>query len=126
MKRLLLLLFLLLFPVCAHAADYTSLSTHYSEGGNQSDKFCIIGSGQVHIGPCRVLSINFFSSTAGDLVGIYDTTAVGYQITDLEYELGISANNTNAPSIYPNAPFVNGVKVLSTNANSLTTFVFDY
>jgi hypothetical protein len=102
------------------------LATDFAQGGNPTKTRCIIGSGQIYTGPCRIISVNFYSLTAGDKIGVYDTVNAGYPITDLEFEMGISANTSSAPPYYPQAPFVNGIRVLSTNANSVTTVVFDY
>jgi len=127
MKKVwLFLAFILFFTAYAHATSIDSLKTNYAQGGNPTKIYSIIGSGQLFIGPCRLLSASMFSSTAGDIVGIYNTVDPRYPITDLEFELGISANNTNSAPINPNAPFENGIRVLATNANSITTVVFDY
>jgi len=126
LRLFLVLVLMLAFTTCAYATSYDLLKTNFAQGGNPTNKKCIIGSGHLYTGPCRILSINFFSAAAGDIVGIYDSDDPIYKITDLEFEMGISANFTNAPPIYPQAPFVKGIRILSTSATSITTVVFDY
>jgi hypothetical protein len=129
MKRGLLFLSLvmvmvLVFIPCVYATNFDTLKTNFAQGGNPSITKTIVGSGQIYVGPCRIISINYFSSTAGDKAAIYNT-ADPYYPYDLEFEMGISANNTS-DKIYPNAPFENGISIYSSSLTSVTTVVFDY
>ena len=129
MKRVMwffLVVAMLAFTTCAYATSYDLLKTNFAQGGNPTNIKAIIGSGQLYTGPCRILSVNFYSSTAGDIVGIYDTVDTSYPIVTLEFEMGISANTSNAPMYSPNAPFLNGIRILSSSATAVTTVVFDY
>lgn len=90
------------------------------------DKKSQIGSGQIYTGACRLLSVDFTSATAGDTIGIYDTTDSSYPIDTIEFELTIAANTSTLPYDAKGAPFVNGIRILSTNANSFIGIVFDY
>ena len=128
MKRVLwlFLILMLAFTTCAYATSYDTLKTNFAQGGNPTVPKAIIGSGQLYTGPCRILSVNFYSSTAGDMVGIYDTVDPTCPIATLEFEMGISANTSNAPMYSPNAPFLNGIRILSSSATAVTTVVFDY
>lgn len=127
MKRwLLAAAFVLCLGVPAFATSYQTLATDFAQGGNPTKTKAIIGSGQLYTGPCRIISVNYYAATAGSTVGIYDTVDTRYPITDLEFELGTSANTCNAPAYHPNGPFLNGIRVLSTLATAVTTVVFDY
>lgn len=125
-KRLgLAFMFVFFFAACAQASSLSMMTTDFAQGGSSQQMKSIIGSGQVYVGPCKIISVLFKSATAGDLVGVYNTIQTRYPITDLEFELIITANNSNVP-YYPNGPFTNGIRVLTTSATSVTTFVFDY
>jgi hypothetical protein len=128
MKRVmcLFLVFMLAFTTCAYATGYDTLKTNFAQGGNPTAVKAIIGSGQLYTGPCRILSVSFYSSTAGDTIGVYDTVDPGFPITDLEFEMGIAGNTSNPPAYHPNAPFLNGIRILSTSATAVTTVTFDY
>jgi hypothetical protein len=129
MKRVMwffLVVAMLAFTTCAYATSYDLLKTNFAQGGNPTNTKAIIGSGQLYTGPCRILSVNFFSSTAGDYAAIYNTVDPTLPIADLEFEMGIAANNTNAVPYHPDAPFDKGIRVQSTNATAVTTVVFDY
>ncbi len=93
------------------------------------------GSGVVYTGACRVLSVSLYGATAGDTIGIYNTSAaeqaqykIGpYPIEDLEFELGISANTSNAPTWdAKGAKFNFGIKILATVSTTKTSVIFDY
>jgi hypothetical protein len=126
LRMFLVMAVLLAFVPCVYATSYDLLKTNFAQGGNPTNTKAIIGSGQLYTGPCRILSVNFFSSTAGDYAAIYNTVDPSYPIADLEFEMGIAANNTNAQPYCPQAPFDKGIRVLSSSATSVTTVVFDY
>ena len=130
MKRILqlflVLVMVLAFVPCVYATSFSTLQTDFANGGNPTVPKAIIGSGQLYTGPCRILSINYFSTTSGDLVAIYDTIDPALPIATLEFEMGISANNSSAQLNCLQAPFEHGIRVQSTNAASVTTVVFDY
>ena len=93
-----------------------------------------IGTGQFYTGGCRILGISIRGATSGDNIGIYDDsvltksgTDVGiYDIRDLEFELGISANNASAFIDAKGATFSRGISILTTASTTVTSITFDY
>lgn len=86
----------------------------------------IIGSGLIYNGACRVLSVNLFSGTAGDNIAVYDLVAQPTNMYQLEFEIGISANNSSQSFDAKGTSFVNGIYVYTATATALTSVVFDY
>lgn len=85
----------------------------------------ITGSGQIYTGACRVFGINFYSTLAGDTVGVYNTPNNIMPASGLEFELGISSNNSSQ-TLYLKGAMWDGIRIWSTNASSYTTVMFDY
>ena len=123
-RFILAIVFVLMMVSLSFAATAATLETNFSQGGNKTQTRAIIGSGQLYTGPCRIISINYFASTAGSYAGIYNTINTGYPIADIEFEMGTSANNSSVSAL--GGYFNNGIRVLSTNATAVTTAVFDY
>ena len=99
-------------------------------GGAPNGTTSIWGSGLIHSGSLRLLSLSFFSSTTADIVGVYNTIG-NYDITDLEFEfdIGISANTsikTNETIDCKGAKFERGLGILAGNSGIQTTAIFDY
>jgi hypothetical protein len=89
----------------------------------------ITGSGQIFTGSKIVKAIVYFSSVAGDHAGIYQADASTGPITsaELEFELGITANNSNA-YLYFGEEGINlsNLYVGSSSSTAITTVVYDY
>lgn len=87
-----------------------------------------VGTGQLYVGSCAIQSINFWSSVAGDSGGVYDITTITtgpVTTAELEFEIGISANNSSVPVPANGSPIVRGIYVCS-SSNAITTVVIDY
>ncbi len=85
------------------------------------------GSAQLYSGSCRVKLINFFSDTAGDRVAVYNYGGTGVMdATELEFEIGISANNSSQSVDAGGTTFSNGIYVTSNSATAITTVTYDY
>jgi len=92
------------------------------------------GSGQIVKTPCHPLAIYIKGATAGDNIGVYDysstsksgTTTVVGDIRDLEFEMGIAANNGSTFIDTKGIAFDYGIYIHSSAATTLTTVVFDY
>src|SRR3989338_1803155 len=92
------------------------------------------GGGQFYTGGCRVLGISIKGVTAGDNIGVYDTSVAtksgsdisGYDIRDLEFELGISANNSSTFIDAKSATFYRGIDILAVASTIVTSITFDY
>src|SRR3990167_1775951 len=72
------------------------------------------GGGQFYTGGCRVLGISIKGVTAGD------------DIRDLEFELGISANNSSTFIDAKSATFYRGIDILAVASTIVTSITFDY
>ncbi len=111
-------------PFIAYGKDGTGISKIRVGGDAIKSQ---IGSGQIFTGTCRLQKISMYSDTAGDNIGVYDTTNSAYPATSLELELGISANTSSASIDVGGAPFANGVRILASDGtNTLITIVYDY
>lgn len=93
-----------------------------------------IGSGQLYTGACRILGLSIRGATSGDNIGIYDDSVLNksgsdvgiYDIRDLEFELGISANNASTFVDAKGATFSRGISILATASTIVTSITFDY
>jgi len=140
MRKILFLMVMFLFvlqnlalaaPVTIIAPDGQSEVRVKNEALASTDKAramkTIVGSGLVYAGACNVLSINLFSDTAGDNITVYDLIANPSNQYQLEFEIGISANNSSQPVDAKGAPFSNGIYIFASDAtNAVTTIIFDY
>ncbi len=91
----------------------------------------VTGTGQAYVGNINVKSINFFSSTAGDRIAVYNANIATGPVVDseLEFEVGISANNSSNPGPYLGVDGMNfgaGVYIASSSATAITSVLFDY
>ena len=89
-----------------------------------------INSYQFYVGSCRLKSVNMFSSAAGDYISVYDTATApdgsAADLTILEFEIGISANNSSNSYDAKGAQLYNGIYVKSSSATTLITVSYDY
>ena len=148
MKRILILMVLLVlgFVVLAYAVPPMTItnpdgSTVYSEGTSLkiSNRAKVVksqvGSGQLYTGACRILGISIRGATAGDNIGVYDYSVTNnsgidiekpYDTRDLEFEVGISVNNSSAFVDGKGAPFQYGIRILNSIGTTFTSVIFDY
>ena len=65
--------------------------------------------------------------TAGDKVAIYNYGGTGVlDETELEFELGLSENNSSVSIDASGADFTNGIYIAASSTDSITTVTFDY
>lgn len=87
------------------------------------------GTGQAILGSSNVKAINVFSTVAGDRVAIYaaNISAGPLTVSELEFEIGISANNSSV-TVYTGTDGLDlgSIYVASSNESSVTSIVYDY
>lgn len=93
------------------------------------------GSGSFFVGPVGLLGISIRGATTGDNVGIYDYGDTSHRsgngvvpgdIRDIEFELGITANNGSAFIDAKGAPFRYGIYIQASVSTILTSITYDY
>jgi hypothetical protein len=99
------------------------------QAAKASKTLSITGNGQLYTGTGNIQSINFHSAAAGDSAAIYDISDIltgPLTFAELEFELGISANNSSTSVSANGAPIKNGIYVTTKDATAITTVVIDY
>lgn len=77
--------------------------------------------------PCWVQSVNIYSDTSGDKVGVYNQASGAANTTYLEFEVGIASNTSSQSFDAKGAYFDKGLTVSpSDEMNSVLTVTYDY
>lgn len=86
------------------------------------------GSGLVRTGNTNIKAINFYSATAGDVCGVYNSANVNAVAGELTFELGISANTSSAAITMgtDGVDLSEGCFVSSNSAAAVITVIYDY